>query len=147
MPNDKNLGKRGCTSRMVTRSYAKTTSPTLPLGSVEPAELSPEPSQHESGTDPAAWAGTMLGNVLNQPVQAGPPVLQATHGSRLVSESHTANVARASPFDGTCSCSSSRMKDTSPSQPFDHFHPFGPIIPVRGYVFPYFGKFWALGIK
>ena len=33
--------------------------PALPLGSVEPTELSPEPSQHESGADHTAWAGTM----------------------------------------------------------------------------------------
>ena len=63
----------------------------------------------------------MRENVLNQPVQAGPAAPQATHGSRLVSESHTANVARASSFNETCSCSSSRMNDISPLQPFAYF--------------------------
>ena len=81
MPKNQSLNKLGRTSRMVTRSYARTTSPACPHGSVEAAELSPEPSQHESGTDPAVWTGAIRENVLNQPVQAGPAAPQATHRS------------------------------------------------------------------
>ena len=78
MPKNQSLNKLGRTSRMVTRSYARTTSPACPHGSVEAAELSPEPSQHESGTDPAVGTGAIWENVLNQPVQAGPAAPQAT---------------------------------------------------------------------
>ena len=79
MPKKQSLNKHGRTSRVVTRSYARMTSPACPYGSVEAAELSPEPSQHESGTDPTVWTGAIRENVLNQPVQAGPAAPQATH--------------------------------------------------------------------